>query len=102
MAVMSSMFWGLRPTQTPVMPGDSIWNTPEVFPSESIRNTSGSSSGIAWRSKDGSFFRTSLTASSSTVRFRRPKKSIFSRPSSSKVVMVYWVTTDSSFLARGT
>ena len=37
-----------------------------------------------------------------TVRFRRPKKSIFSKPSSSMVVMVYWVTMVSSFLDSGT
>ena len=36
MAVMSSMFWGFSPTHTPVIPGDSIWNTPEVRPSDSI------------------------------------------------------------------
>ena len=41
-------------------------------------------------------------ASSSTVKFRRARKSIFNRPSSSSVVMVYWVTTASSFFARGT
>ena len=33
---------------------------------------------------------------------RRPRKSIFKRPSCSSVVIVYWVTTLSSFLARGT
>ena len=102
MAVMSSMFWGFRPTHTPVMPADSIWNTPEVLPSDSIWNTAGSSSGIFFGSKSGWLRRTSLAASSSTVRFRRPKKSIFKRPSSSRVVMTYWVTTDSSFFARGT
>ena len=36
MAVISSMLWGFSPTQTPVMPVDSIWNTPLVLPSESI------------------------------------------------------------------
>ena len=36
MAVRSSMDWGRRPTHTPVMPADSIWNTPLVFPAESI------------------------------------------------------------------
>ena len=53
MAVMSSMFWGLRPTHTPVMPADSIWNTPEVRPSASILNTSGSLSGMSDRLKPG-------------------------------------------------
>ena len=45
---------------------------------------------------------TIFTASSSTVRLRRPRKSIFSRPSSSSVTIVYWQTMDSSFRARGT
>ena len=52
--------------------------------------------------KSGCRVCTIFTASSNTVRFRRPKKSIFSRPSSSSVVMIYWQTTDSSFFARGT
>ena len=52
--------------------------------------------------KPGISFRTMFTASSSTVRLRRPKKSIFSRPSSSMVVMVYWVTGCPSLVARGT
>ena len=101
-AVISSIFCGLSPTHTPVMPGDSIWNTPEVFPSESIWNTFGSSSEIEESVNVGSLRCTSFTASSRTVRFRRPRKSILSSPSSSRVVMVYWVTTDSSFFARGT
>ena len=41
------------------------------------------------------------TASSMTVRFRRPRKSILRRPSSSRVVMGYWVTMVSSLLASG-
>ena len=102
MAVISSMFWGLRPTQTPVMPADSIWNTPEVLPSESIWNTAGSLSGMSAREKPGRLFCTRRTVSSRMVRLRRPRKSIFKRPSSSRVVMTYWVTTDSSFFARGT
>ena len=52
--------------------------------------------------KSGSFRRTIFSASLSTVRVLRPKKSIFRSPSSSSVVMVYWVTTASSFFARGT
>ena len=50
---------------------------------------------------DGSFW-ICFSASRITVRLRRPKKSIFSRPSSSMVVMVYWVTMVSSFRDRGT
>ena len=102
MAQMSSMLLGFSPTHTPVIPADSIWNTPEVRPSESIWNTSGSSSGMSESWKSGWLWRTIFTASSRMVRLRRPKKSIFSRPSSSRVVMVYWVTTRSSLVARGT
>ena len=96
------MDWGRRPTHTPVMPADSIWNTPLVLPAVSISNTAGSSSGISESWKSGWYSWTIFTASSSTVRFRRPRKSIFSRPSSSRVVMTYWQTTVSSFLDRGT
>ena len=102
MAVRSSMVWGLSPTHTPVMPADSIWNTPLVFPAVSMSNTAWSSSGMSSRRKSGRSFCTIFTASSSTVRFRRPRKSIFRRPSSSSVVITYWHTTDSSFLERGT
>ena len=53
MAVMSSMSLGLRPTHTPVIPADSIWNTPQVRPSESIWKVSGSLSGMSFRRKSG-------------------------------------------------
>ena len=36
MAVRSSIEVGFMLTQTPVMPADSIWNTPWVFPSASM------------------------------------------------------------------
>ena len=46
---------------------------------------------------------TNLTASAITVSVRRPRKSIFSRPSSSRVVMVNCVVTEPSLpLDRGT
>ena len=102
MAVMSSMFWGFSPRHTPVMPEDSIWNTPPVLPWVSISKVALSSMGMSARRKSGWSFWTIFTASSSTVRFRRPRKSIFSRPSSSRVTMVYWQTMESSFRARGT
>ena len=101
-AVMSSMDLGLSPTHTPVMPTDSSWNTPLVCPSVSILNVSGSSSGTLSTRKSGSARRTRSSASFSTVRFRRPRKSILSRPSCSSVTISNWQTMDSSFLARGT
>ena len=96
------MLWGFSPTHTLVMPLDSIWNTPAVCPREIMSYVSASSSGILSSAKSGSRSRTIFTASSSTVRFRRPRKSIFSSPSSSSVVMTYWHTMASSFRASGT
>ena len=101
-AVKSSMDVGRMDTQTPVMPALSSWNTPWVLPSATMAKVSGSLSGIFAMAKSGSRLRISFSASSMTVRFRRPKKSIFSRPSSSMVVMVYWVTMVSSFFDSGT
>ena len=102
MAVISSMDWGFIWTQTPVMPVDSNWKTPEVLPSPSMAKVSGSSSGMSLIEKPGTVLRISFSASSITVRFRSPKKSILSRPSSSMVVIVNCVTTVSSFFASGT
>ena len=101
-AVISSMELGFMLTHTPVMPADSSWNTPWVLPSASMAKVSASSSGILHMAKSGLILRICFSASSMTVRFRRPRKSIFSRPSSSMVVMVYWVTTVSSLQDRGT
>ena len=67
-----------------------------------MSKVSRSSMGMSARRKSGWSLWTIFTASSSTVRFRSPRKSIFSRPSSSRVTMVYWHTMDSSFRARGT
>ncbi len=102
MAVISSMLRGLRPVHTPVMPVLSSWNTPEVRPAVSISKVALSSSGSFSTAKSGLVRRTRRCASSRTVRFRRPRKSIFSRPSSSSVVIWYWVTTLSSFFDSGT
>ena len=102
MAVMSSTLLGPRRVQTPVMPALSSWNTPSVRPARSMAKVAPSSSGRLFTSKPGSLRRTSTAASSSTVRLRRPRKSIFSSPSSSSVVIVYCVTTLSSFFASGT
>ena len=87
--------------QTPVMPVLSSWKTPVVWPSASMRKVSSSSSGMRFTWKSGTRLRTILAASSSTVRFLRPRKSILRRPSSSRVVMGYWQTTLSSFFATG-
>ena len=101
-AVMSSMLFGPRRVHTLVIPALSSWNTPSVLPAASMAKVSLSSSGSLFTSKSGMRRLTSSAASSSTVRLRRPRKSIFSSPSSSSVVMGYCVTTLSSFLASGT
>ena len=93
---------GFNPTQTLVMPVDSIWNTPAVLPCVSISMTFGSLSVTLAMEKSGSVLRMSEIASSMTVMLRRPRKSILRRPSSSRVVMVYSVTVVSSFVASGT
>ena len=64
--------------------------------------TAGSSKEIFWMENPGSSFWISWEQWSMTDRFRSPRKSIFRSPSSSRVVMVNWVTTDSSLFARGT
>ncbi len=102
MAVISSIDCGFICTHTPVIPALSSWNTPEVRPSPSMAKVSASSSGTVFMEKSGLVLRISFSASSITVRFRSPKKSILSRPSSSMVVMVYCVTMVSSFRAKGT
>ena len=101
-AVMSSMDCGRRPVTTFVMPADSSWNTPMVLPWPSMWKVASSWSDTCSMEKSGVWRRIIFSASAMTVRLRRPKKSIFKRPSSSSVVMVYWVTICSSFLASGT
>ena len=76
------------------MPLDSNWNTPIASPRASIAYVASSSSGTVsmssstpWRS------RMSASAPSMTSMLRRPRKSIFSRPSASTSWSGTWVTT---------
>ena len=62
----------------------SNWNAPVLLPSQNIRKVAGSSSGIDFRSTGTPFLRTRAMASSMTVRVFRPRKSIFTRPHSSR------------------
>ena len=101
-AVMSSMLRGRSPMHTAVMPALSSWNTPTVRPAASMSNVFLSSSGMRSTWNPGSRRRTCRAASSSTVRLRRPRKSIFSSPSSSSVVIWNWHTSAPSLLASGT
>ena len=101
-AVKSSMDFGPSPTSTLRMPADSNWNTPCACPFASISKTAGSSSGTFEISKSGIRLRTSFSQSFIAVRLRRPRKSILSKPNSSRVVIVNCVTTESSGFATGT
>ena len=74
------------------MPGLSNWKTPSVFPARKSSKVASSSSGrslmsilrpVSWRM--------SSRASSMTVRFRRPRRSILSRPRASTSPMGNWV-----------
>ena len=71
------------------MPDDSNWKTPIASPRASIAYVFLSSSGIVVMSTPP----ISSTALSITSRLRRPRKSIFSRPSASTVFIENWVTT---------
>ena len=101
-AVRSSTLRGFAWVSSRFIPADSNWNTPTECPCPSIWNTAGSSCWTFSTSNPGSRRAASFWAWSITDKFLRPRKSIFKSPSSSMAVMVYWVTTTSSFLARGT
>ena len=76
------------------MPEDSSWKTPRVSARWSMSKVSGSSMGMAERSRGGLWLATMLDrVSSSTERVRSPRKSIFTRPRCSMGSMEYWVTT---------
>ena len=86
--MISSKQSGLSSFMNDVIPGDSNWNTPAVFPSPIMLYTFLSSKSIL--SKSISIPRFSLiilTASLITVKVLKPRKSIFRSPSSSNVVI---------------
>ena len=81
------------------MPALSSWNTPWVSPAHSIRLTASSSSGIVSKSTVSPVLSLiKRRASSMTVRVRRPRKSIFSSPSSSTWFLSNWVVIMRSWL----
>ena len=86
------------------MPPDSSWNTPSVSPAEIIRYTAGIVDGdVLGLDISGSFLAHHVQrVAGCTVRVRRPRKSIFRRPSRSSVPMGYWVVMTSSLVCRGT
>ena len=102
MAMRSSSFSGWKRIITDLSPEDSNWKTPSVSPFPSMAKVAGSSSGMVFTEKSGSFLLTSSSQSWMTVRVRSPKKSILRSPSSSSSVIVYWVTVVPSFTDRGT
>ncbi len=101
-AIRSSIFSGFSCIMTLRIPEDSNWKTPSVAPFDSILKTAPSSMGISSIRNSGFSFAIIFWAFRITERFRRPRKSILRRPSSSRVVMVYCVTTASPFFASGT
>ena len=82
------------------MPADSSWKMPVVSPDARSSNVVASSSGIASRSiAMPRSVRTRSTAWRRIVRFDRPRKSNFSRPSASIACISYWVISASEFVA---
>ena len=96
-AAVSSKDEGARARSSARIGGDSSWNTPMVVPAESRSKVAWSSSEMASMSTT-SPRNCSMTSTVSvmTSRFRRPRKSILSRPSSSTPPISYWVTTGAS------
>ena len=75
-----------------VMPADSTWKTPAVWPEPMSLKISGSSKGISSSLMSmPKFFLMFALALEITVSVRRPKKSILSRPMSATVWPSYWV-----------
>ena len=68
----------------PCIPELSNWNAPVLLPSQNILNVAGSFSGMDFSSMGTPFLRTRARASSMTVSVFRPRKSIFTRPHSSR------------------
>ena len=95
--IKSSKCSGFKSITSLVIPSDSSWNTPDVSPLVRSSQASLSSNGMASKSRSiPRFALMSLRASPITVNVRRPKKSIFNRPSSSILSLSYWVTKPSS------
>ncbi|CAM5422752.1 hypothetical protein SFUMM280S_11526 [Streptomyces fumanus] len=85
-AEMSSKLSGFIMRSRERMGPPSNWKTPRVSPRWSSSKVVGSSSGRLRRSMSIPLLAfTILTASSMIVRLRRPRKSIFSRPSDSQL-----------------
>ncbi len=84
------------------MPLPSSWNTPSVSPLEIISYTAGSSRGISSGFISMPCIRSISSVSRMTVSVRRPRKSIFNRPSRSMVPIGYCVVMTSSLRCRGT
>ena len=81
----------------------SSWNTPRVSPRANNSYVFGSSRPSSSRTTVSPRFDMMLSkVSSSTVRFRSPKKSIFSRPSDSHAPISNWVIIAPSWSLRQT
>ena len=102
MAIRSKIVVGFSSFIYRRMPADSSWNTPVVSPTASISNVFLSVRGMPYKSITFPFTSSiNLRAAAIIVRFRSPRKSIFSSPtpSSPTVYMSYCVTTRSPLLS---
>ena len=100
--MMSSKVRGCILVRKERMPALSSWNTPSVSPWEIISYTAGSSMGMSWGVRLTPRFFSRSRVSRMTVRVRRPRKSILSRPSFSMLPIGYWVVMTPSLVCRGT
>ena len=90
-ATKSSNLFGLRLLAMDCATLLSNWNTPVILPCENKSNVGSSSKGILSISK--SLSPISSIALSIMDKFRRPRKSIFNKPSCSTVCISYCVTS---------
>ena len=100
--MMSSKLPGRMLCKNDRMPEDSSWNTPSVSPSEIMAYTPASSKGMSSVLIFGPPpCSTSASVSMMTFSVRRPRKSIFNRPSASTSPIGNWVVITSSFICSG-
>ena len=89
-AIRSSMAVGLSFFKNSLIPDDSNWKTPIVRPFAKSEYTFGSSRGTFSISIFFPLSSINFKVLSITVKFLRPKKSNFRRPSSSNPFISYW------------
>ena len=101
-AIKSSKQSGFNSFIKFVMPCDSNWNIPDVFPSCHNLYTLGSDISLSNSTSIPLFCFTRFIVSCITVNVLKPKKSIFRSPNSSSVVIIYCVEICPSLTYNGT